>query len=110
MTVLEHWFEEVWNKRNVEAIDKLWVPEKIVHGLPNTHGGQVETKAAFKTFHTNFCSAFPDLHIHVEDTVTEGRQDRRAPHRDRNTYRVKASGYAPTEQTGTLRWHLHGSR
>jgi predicted ester cyclase len=72
MTVLEHWFEEVWNKRNVEAIDKLWVPEKIVHGLPNTHGGQVETKAAFKTFHTNFCSAFPDLHIRVEDTVTEG--------------------------------------
>jgi predicted ester cyclase len=72
MTVLEHWFEEVWNKRNLEAIDKLWVPEKIVHGLPNTHGGQVETKAAFKTFHTNFCSAFPDLRIRVEDTVTEG--------------------------------------
>jgi len=72
MTILEHWFEEVWNKRNVDAIDKLWVPEKIVHGLPATHGGNVETKAAFKTFHTNFCSAFPNLRIHVEDTVTEG--------------------------------------
>ena len=72
MTALEHWFEEVWNKRNAEAIDKLWVTDKVVHGLANTHGGQVETKAAFKTFHSNFCSAFPDLHIHVEESVSEG--------------------------------------
>jgi predicted ester cyclase len=72
MTVLEHWFEEVWNKRNEAAIDQLWVPEKIVHGLNNPHGGQVESKAAFKAFHNNFCTAFPDLHVHVEDTVTEG--------------------------------------
>ncbi|HXC97643.1 MAG TPA: ester cyclase [Edaphobacter sp.] len=83
MTILEHWFEEVWNKRNVDAIDKLWVPEKIVHGLPATHGGNVETKAAFKTFHTNFCSAFPNLRIHVEDTVTE---------RDKTVARVVVTG------------------
>jgi steroid delta-isomerase-like uncharacterized protein len=72
MTVLEHWFEEVWNKRNTDAIEKLWVPDKKVHGLAATHGGQVDTITAFKTFHRNFLSAFPDFHVAVEDTVTEG--------------------------------------
>jgi predicted ester cyclase len=72
MTALEYWFEEVWNKRNFAAIDELWAPDKKAHGLAGTDGGQVDTVAAFKTFHKDFLSAFPDLHIHIEDTVSEG--------------------------------------
>jgi predicted ester cyclase len=72
MNILEHWFEEVWNKRNAAAIDELWVGERSVRGLASTHGGQVDSKAAFKVFYKNFCSAFPDLHVRVEQVVTEG--------------------------------------
>ena len=74
MTVLEHWFEEVWNKQNAAAIDELWALEKKVHGLPGVDGRQVETRAAFKAFHQQFCSAFPDLHVRIEDTITEGNK------------------------------------
>jgi steroid delta-isomerase-like uncharacterized protein len=72
MTILEHWFEEVWNKRNADAIDQFWVGDRPVHGLAGTHGGQVDSKVAFRTFHRNFSSAFPDLHVRVEQTVSEG--------------------------------------
>jgi steroid delta-isomerase-like uncharacterized protein len=74
MTVLEHWFNEVWNNRNAAAIDHLWPADKITHGLPNPHGGHVETREAFKGFHRDFLSAFPDFHVQVEDTVTEGNK------------------------------------
>jgi predicted ester cyclase len=72
MNVLEHWFEEVWNKRDAAAIDKLWVEDRTIYGLNSTDSGFVESKDAFKSFHNQFCSAFPDLHIQVEDALSEG--------------------------------------
>lgn len=72
MTALEHWFEEVWNKQNVAAIDELWVPDKTVHGLAAEYGKQIRSKAEFKDFHKLFCTTFPDLHFKVEHTVNEG--------------------------------------
>ncbi len=59
MTVLEHWFEEVWNKRNADAIEKLWVPERKVHGLAATHGGKVDTHRGLQNLPSKFLIRIP---------------------------------------------------
>jgi steroid delta-isomerase-like uncharacterized protein len=65
------WFEEVWNQKNEAAIDSMYSPECQNHGFPNPdsvlHGPE-----AFKVVHRNFCGAFPDLHVTVEDVIAEG--------------------------------------
>lgn len=71
MTFLEHWVEEVWNKGREEAIDLLALPNVIHHGLLHPDGTAVEDHAAFKAFHKQFCASFSDLHIKVEQTITE---------------------------------------
>lgn len=72
MTILERWFEEVWNKGREAAIDELSSPEIKGHGLIDPDGKEVEGMAAFKSFYHAFRSAFPDIHVEVQDTVTEG--------------------------------------
>jgi predicted ester cyclase len=72
MTTLEHWFEEVWNQGREAAIDELMSPNTKGHGLRGPDGNEIDGMAAFKSFHKTFRSAFPDIHIKVEDTVTEG--------------------------------------
>jgi steroid delta-isomerase-like uncharacterized protein len=72
MTFLERWFEEVWNKGREEAIDEMAIPDAITHGLEHPDGTPVKGREAFKDFHKVFCSAFSDVHVKVEDTLTEG--------------------------------------
>ncbi|MDR3418253.1 MAG: ester cyclase [Nevskia sp.] len=71
-TFAHHWFDEVWNKGNADAIDRLFAPDAIAHGLTNPTGGPVRGPASFKPFHRSFCRAFPDIHVEVADAVTEG--------------------------------------
>ena len=66
--VLRKWFDEVWNERRDAAIDQLAAPHSLVHGL----GPDLRGPEGFKTFHTSFCNAFPDIHVTLEDLVCEG--------------------------------------
>ena len=70
--LIREWFEEVWNKGNLEAIDRLMAPDAIEHGLTNAKEDDARGPAAFKPFVTKFKEAFPDLRIEVEQTVCEG--------------------------------------
>jgi len=72
MTFLERWFEEVWNNKHEAAIDEMAIPDARGHGLEHPDGTEVKGREAFKDFHKLFCSAFSDIHVKVEDTVTEG--------------------------------------
>jgi steroid delta-isomerase-like uncharacterized protein len=72
MTFLERWFEEVWNKQREAAIDEMTIPEVTTHGLEHPDGTVVKGREGFKDFHKLFCSAFSDIHVKVEDTLTEG--------------------------------------
>ena len=72
MTFLERWFEEVWNKGREAAIDEMSAPDTKGHGLTNPDGKAVDGMPAFKVFYNSFRSAFSDIHVEVEDTVTEG--------------------------------------
>lgn len=71
-TVAHEWFEEVWNKGQSEAIDRLFAIDGIAHGLVDASGNELQGPAAFKPFFEQFRNAFPDLHVEVVDTVSEG--------------------------------------
>jgi predicted ester cyclase len=62
------WFEEVWNKGRVEAIDDMMAPTCVVHGLEP----QAQDIQAFKRFHAAYRDAFPDITITVEHAVADG--------------------------------------
>jgi len=72
MTFLEKWFEEVWNKGRVEAIDEMTNLDARTYGLEHPDGTEVNGRQAFKVFHKQLCSSFTDIHIDVTHTVTEG--------------------------------------
>ena len=70
-TILHRWFEEVWNKGRTEVIDEMIAPECIAHGLDDPSGNPVRGPEEFKKFFLGFRSAFPDIHINVQETVSE---------------------------------------
>ena len=70
--LLHQWFEEVWNKARIEAIDEMAAPDVIAHGLVDAHGNEITGREAFKGFWHQFRSVFPDVHIDVEDGLADG--------------------------------------
>lgn len=62
------WFEEIWNKKRAEVIDELVTDNSIGH----SEATDAATIHAFKQFHGDFLTAFPDLNIVIEDTLAEG--------------------------------------
>jgi steroid delta-isomerase-like uncharacterized protein len=70
-TVARLWFEEVWNGRSTEAIDRRMSPQCIVHGLGDG-GHDLRGPAEFKPFHAAFTNAFSDLNMTIEDMIEEG--------------------------------------
>ncbi|HEU4751475.1 MAG TPA: ester cyclase, partial [Armatimonadota bacterium] len=81
--------EEVWNQKRSEVIDEMWAPCAVAHGLGEA-GQDLSGVEGFKALHRKFLSAFPDLHIEVDDVVAEG---------DRTAARYTCTG---THQGGTL--------
>ncbi|HZR16186.1 MAG TPA: ester cyclase [Verrucomicrobiae bacterium] len=71
-TLAHEWFEEVWNKSQITAIDRLLAKDAIAHGLFDEHGHELRGPAGFKPFFLQFTKAFPDIHVEVADTVSEG--------------------------------------
>ena len=72
MTLMHRWFEEVWNKGRESAIDELAHPDTRGNGLFGEGGKEIDGMAEFKVFYRNFQSALSDIHVEVQDVVTEG--------------------------------------
>jgi len=70
--LVRRWFDEVWNKGRGEAIDEMFAPDGVAHGLSDDPSQPMRGPEAFKVFHTMFRQAFPDIIVTVEDTVSEG--------------------------------------
>jgi len=70
--LLHQWFEEVWNKARIEAIDEMAAPDVIAHGLVDAQGNEITGREAFKGFWHQFRGVFPDVHIVVEDGLADG--------------------------------------
>lgn len=71
-TLAHEWFDEVWNKSQIKAIDRLLADDAVAHGLFDEHGRELRGPAGFKPFFLQFTRAFPDIHVEVVDTVCEG--------------------------------------
>ena len=67
--VIRHWFDEVWNQGHEAAIDRLLAADAVLKGTP---GGARVGSAGFLPFLHAFRGAFPDLHIEIERTITQG--------------------------------------
>jgi steroid delta-isomerase-like uncharacterized protein len=101
--LVKRWFEEVWNQKSESAIDAMRTSNSLIHGFPEPDATVCGVEA-FKAVHRNFCGAFPDLHVSVEDVLCDG---------DRVAARFKATmthqgdqlGFPATGKTATL----HGS-
>lgn len=67
---IRRWFEEVWNKGRLDAIDEMASANAIGHGQAEhtVDLGLVE----FKQFAQNLRSAFPDIHVTIHDTLAQG--------------------------------------
>lgn len=98
-TFAHQWFEEVWNQGNLSAIDRLAHPEAKAYGFPNPES--VSGRDGFKEAASQFRSAFSEIHVRVDDVISEG--DKMAV---RWTARIKHTGnglgIAPTGESATL--------
>ncbi len=67
---IHRWFEEVWNKGRMEAIDEMCHPNAIGHGQAQhkVDIGLVD----FKQFARGLRSAFPDIRITIHETLAQG--------------------------------------
>ena len=71
-TILHRWFDEVWNQGNTALIDEFFPPERVAHGLREPQGDAVRGAAEYRAFYERFRSAFPDIHIEIEDSLVDG--------------------------------------
>ena len=67
-TLTYRWMQEVWNNGREDAIDEMMDANAEIHGIEDI---KEKGTAAFKQFFRNFKNQFPQLHVEVEDVVTE---------------------------------------
>jgi predicted ester cyclase len=98
--LLRRWFEQVWNQKSEAAIDEMFHKQGKSHGFPDADSVLLGPEP-FKAVHRTFVGAFPDLHVDIEDIVTEG--DRVAVRwRVSMTHLGDHLGFAATGKKGTL--------
>ncbi len=61
--------EEVWNKGNLAVAEEIASPGLVMHNLPP---GTPPGAESLKRFAAMLRTAFPDIHISIEDQVAEG--------------------------------------
>jgi steroid delta-isomerase-like uncharacterized protein len=67
--LIRRFYEEVFNKKNLAAIDEFFAPDHVDHTLPpGLPVGPEGTKQAIAMT----LSGFPDLRVTIEDMIAEG--------------------------------------
>ena len=69
-TIMHQWFEEVWNQRNADTIERLLAADATVHGITDEHGKELVGPVAFRDFQRRFLNAFPNMVVEVVDSVS----------------------------------------
>ncbi|MDP9051260.1 MAG: ester cyclase [Acidobacteriota bacterium] len=72
MTLMHRWFEEVWNQGRESAIDEMSFHDVPGHGLQGPDEKEVNGMEAFKAYYRHMRAALSDIHVQVEDVVSEG--------------------------------------
>ncbi|MEP7371843.1 MAG: ester cyclase [Chitinophagaceae bacterium] len=67
-TLTYRWMREVWNNGREDAIDEMMDVNAVIYGIEDI---KEKGTLGFKQFFRNFKTQFPQLHIEVEDVVTQ---------------------------------------
>jgi steroid delta-isomerase-like uncharacterized protein len=70
VALIRRWFEEVWNKGRMEAIDEMCRPDAIGHGQAQ-HKVDIGLHE-FRQLARDLRAGFPDIHITIHETLAEG--------------------------------------
>ena len=110
--LVRRYFEEIWDKGNLELIDELFTTNFVRHG-PTATEGEVRGLEGFKGVVGMYRTAFPDLRVPIEDLIAEG--DRVVSRwTARGTHQGELMGIAPTGNqasvTGMIVDRISGGR
>jgi steroid delta-isomerase-like uncharacterized protein len=67
--LVRRFYDEVFNNKNMAGVDAFVAPNVIDHSLPPGAPGEIE---GVRQTITMFLTAFPDLHLTLEDIIAEG--------------------------------------
>jgi steroid delta-isomerase-like uncharacterized protein len=67
IALIRRWFEEVWNKGRLEAIDEMASADVVAHG----HAPYDIGLEQFRSLFNNVRGAFPDIRIGIDFTLAE---------------------------------------
>ena len=93
--IARRFIEEVWNNQNLAAIDELYAPSAIEHR--DSPPFDLDRESA-KQYTAPLFSAFPDVHVTIEDMVADG-DTVVTRWRARGTHQGELMGIAPTGKT-----------
>ena len=68
-SIVRRWIEEGWNKGNLAVIDQVYGTDYIQH---EPAPERVTNSEALKQYVGAYLTAFPDLHLTIDDLVAEG--------------------------------------
>lgn len=97
--LIRRWFEEVWNRGRLEAVDEMASPDVIGHGQAQ-HATDIGLRE-FKPFVTGLRSAFPDLRVTIDYIIEEGDKVV-ARWTATMTHKGEFLGMAPTGKKATI--------
>jgi steroid delta-isomerase-like uncharacterized protein len=98
--IVRRWFLESWNEGRLEVADELIAPDYDSHPAP-TDVNFGRGPAGQKEFLTFYRTAFPDVHMEIEDMVAEG--DRVAVRwRGTGTHRGELMGFPASGKPATV--------
>jgi steroid delta-isomerase-like uncharacterized protein len=69
--VIREFFDELWNRGRIEAVDRLMAADVVIYGIPivpDTSHGISQYKQVFRLFYT----ALSKINLQIVRTVTEG--------------------------------------
>jgi len=68
--LVRRFYEEVWNKGNLDAADTIFADDYVRHDL--RQGNPLPGPAGQRKIAADFRAAFPDLHMTIDVIVAEG--------------------------------------
>ena len=69
--IVRRYFEEIWDRGDLDVIDQLFSPDFVRHG-PAVEGGDVRGHEGLKQLVRLYRGSFPDLKVPIDEQIAEG--------------------------------------